>query len=134
MDRVFLDANVIFSAAYRPSSRLRELWLLPETMLISSLYAIEEARRNLIIHKPNNLSGFNELIGKIEIVSVLLSEISLPDGINLPEKDVPILSAAVASGCTHLLTGAKQHFDALFGKSVGGVLVLVPSEYIRRVM
>jgi len=132
LDRVFLDANVLFSAAYRPSSRIRELWSLSEAVMISSLYAVEEARRNLLVHRPQSLSDFDELIEQMEIVSGLLSEISLPDGIYLPEKDIPILAAAVEAGCTHLLTGDKQHFDVLFGKSFGGVLVLVPANYLRQ--
>ena len=47
MDRVFLDANVLFSAAYRPDSRLRELWALAEVELVTSAYSVEEACRNL---------------------------------------------------------------------------------------
>jgi len=68
----------------------------------------------------------------MEIVSGLLSEVLLSDEVDLPEKDAPILAAAVQSKCTHLLTGDKQHFDALYGKSVEGVIVLLPAEYIRR--
>ena len=47
MDRVFLDANILFSAAYRPTSRLLQLWSLPDVELLTSPYAVEEARRNL---------------------------------------------------------------------------------------
>lgn len=101
-------------------------------MLISSLYAVEEARRNLIVHKPQSLLNFDELIEQMEIVSGLLPEITLPDGIYLSEKDIPILAAAVETGCTHLLTGDKQHFDLQLGKSYQGVLVLVPAIYLRQ--
>ena len=43
VDRVFLDANVLFSAAYSEGSRLRELWRLAETELLTSAFALEEA-------------------------------------------------------------------------------------------
>jgi hypothetical protein len=39
----------------------------------------------------------------------------------LPEKNLPILRAAVASGATYLVTGDRRHF----GQEVAGVLVLL---------
>ena len=47
MHRVFLDANVLFLCAYLAMSGLARLWRLPDTVLLSSSYAVEEARRNL---------------------------------------------------------------------------------------
>ena len=47
LDRLFLDANVLFSAAYRQGSGLLRLWELPDAELVTSSYALEEARRNL---------------------------------------------------------------------------------------
>lgn len=132
MDRVFLDANVIFSAAYRPSSGIRQLWSQSGVVLVSSLYALEEARRNLLVHMPSNISVLDELVESMAIVSGLPSEASLPARIDLAEKDVPILAAAIGANCTHLLTGDKQHFGALYGKSVGGVLVLTPADYVKQ--
>ena len=39
MDRVFIDANVLFSAAYDPTSRIAGLFRLPRTELVTSRYA-----------------------------------------------------------------------------------------------
>ena len=47
MDRLFLDANVLFSAAYRPGAGLLQLWKLDNAVLCSSRYALAEARINL---------------------------------------------------------------------------------------
>jgi hypothetical protein len=47
MDRLFLDANILFSAAYRPGTGLLRLWELKDALLCSSRYALEEARINL---------------------------------------------------------------------------------------
>jgi hypothetical protein len=47
VDRVFLDANVLFSAAYRPDAGLARLCKLPRAELMTSTYAAEEARINL---------------------------------------------------------------------------------------
>ena len=42
--RVFLDANVLYSAAYLEGSRLEQLWGLERVELISSGYAVEEVK------------------------------------------------------------------------------------------
>jgi hypothetical protein len=55
LDRIFLDANVLYSAAYLERSELSRLWSLNDVALISSAYAIEEARRNLAIDRPGAL-------------------------------------------------------------------------------
>jgi hypothetical protein len=51
VDRVFLDANVLFSAAYIEGSGLARLWQLADAELLSSDYATEEARRNLALDR-----------------------------------------------------------------------------------
>jgi len=48
MDRLFLDANVLFSAAYKANARVFRLWQLKDVLLDSSRYALEEARFNLV--------------------------------------------------------------------------------------
>jgi hypothetical protein len=47
LDRVFLDANVLFSAAYREQNGLLQFWSLTNTTLLTSAYSVAEARRNL---------------------------------------------------------------------------------------
>ncbi len=131
MDQVFLDANIMFSAAYRPESGIRRLWELPGVTLVSSMCAVEEARRNLQVHRPLNLSVLECLLEHMEIVAGTLPMSRLPSHIVLADKDAPILSAAIAATCTVLLTGDKQHFGLLFGKVVEGVTILTPAEYMR---
>jgi hypothetical protein len=45
---------------------------------------------------------------------------------------MPILLAAIASGATHLITGDLRDFKTLFGRKIGGVLVLRPRDYLER--
>ena len=45
MLRVFLDANVLFSAAWREGAGLLKLWETPGIRLLTSGHAAEEARR-----------------------------------------------------------------------------------------
>ncbi len=47
MDRLFLDANVLFSAAYQAEAGLLRIWKLKDVVLCSSRYALAEADLNL---------------------------------------------------------------------------------------
>ncbi len=129
--RLFLDANVLFSAAYRAGSGLDRLWMLPSSAtLLSSAYAIEEARRNLAdATERDRLDG---LIAGLEIVSDVATG-HLPSGVDLADKDRPVLLAAVAANATHLLTGDRAHFGRLFGRRIDGVLIQRPADYLRTV-
>ena len=128
MDRLFLDANVLFSAAYRPQNGLLRLWSLHEVVLLSSRYALEEARINL--EEPPQQERLARLSIGLQLFDATGHE--LPQGVSLPEKDVPILLAAAAGKATHLLTGDLRHFGAYFQKRIAGILVLAPGDYLRR--
>ena len=121
--RVFLDANILFSAA-NPKWHTSKLvqWLIKNASCVTSNYATEEARRNLKTSFPEHVAGLETLLGKIEMQDAGIFEIG--DGIELSEKDRPILAAAMASGSTHLLTGDKKDFKELLGKTIWNVRVV----------
>lgn len=127
---VFLDANVLFSAAYRAESGLLRLWALGAAVrLLSTPYAVEEARRNLSSAEARE--RLETLVAGLQIVpDVLLGPV--PPGVELPEKDRPILLAALAAGATHLLTGDRAHFGAYFGTRIQGMLLERPGDYLHR--
>lgn len=128
MHVLFLDANVLFSAAYRAESPLREFWTLPEAELVTSDYALEEARRNLSgIDQRRRLE---ELQRGVRLIHESGSW-ALPPDVILPEKDRPILSAAIVGGATHLITGDQAHFGPWYGKQVSGVTILRPATYLQ---
>ena len=131
MDRVFLDANVLYSAAYLTQSRLRELWELSDAELLTSPYALEEVRRNLGLDRPERLDDLEKLVSRMKITPEPGPGRSLPDDVDLVDKDRPILIAAIQARATHLLTGDKDHFGKLFGRTVAGVLILPPSQYFK---
>ena len=65
MKRVFLDANVLFTAAHNPAGKAALLFELADLgcwSLISSRLACEEARRNVLIKFPASLVRLEELI------------------------------------------------------------------------
>ena len=129
MDLVFLDANILFSAAYRSDAGLKRLWKLPGARLITSAYAAEEARRNLSY--PEQREDLAGLLDSVEVVTTALpAEHLLYSTVKLPEKDQPILLAAIGTGSTHLLTGDFRHFGPYYGVRLQVVLILLPVDYL----
>jgi uncharacterized protein len=128
MDRLFLDANVLFSAAYKSKARLLQLWHLKNVVLCSSRYALEEARVNL--RDEDQRIRLDRLAG--EILFFEARQRQLPHSISLPEKDAPIFLAAIAASATYLLTGDVQHFGPYFDKQIEGIEVVLPGTYLRQ--
>lgn len=129
-DRVFLDANVLFSAAYREDAGTLALWALSAVILSSSTYAAEEARRNL--DTTEQRQRLENLLQEVELSDARASSHSHAEieSSGLPEKDLPILESAIGSGATHLLTGDRKHFGHLYGAKIASVLVMRPADYL----
>jgi predicted nucleic acid-binding protein len=127
MDRLLLDANVLFSAAWRENAGMLRLWKLHNVTLCSSWYALAEAHRNL--KTEDQCSRLTELSKRLHLYDA--SPAPLPAGISLPEKDAPILLAAMRAGATHLLTGDLDHFGPYFGERIAGILIQPPGKYLR---
>jgi predicted nucleic acid-binding protein len=128
VDRVFLDANVLFSAAYRSDSGLAILWRRAGASLLTSAYAVDEARRNL--SEPDQHRRLDALVGACQIVPTPAAA-RLPEGLVLPADDEVIFLAAMAARATHLLTGDKTHFGRYYRRTIAGVLILPPGVYLR---
>jgi predicted nucleic acid-binding protein len=127
MDRLFLDANVLFSAAYKPEARLLQLWRIKGVALCSSRYALEEARVNLL--QPDQQQALQKLSGVLHLFDAASGD--LPRGITLPEKDRPIFSAAIEARATHLLTGDIQHFGPYLGRTFQGIAIMLSGQYLK---
>jgi predicted nucleic acid-binding protein len=128
--RVFLDANVLFSAAYRPDAGIRRLWRIATVHLVTSDYAAEEARRNL--DTAEQRADLEALLAVLEIAGSPPDR-HIPSAPKLPDKDRPILIAAIEARATHLLSGDVEHFGPYFGCTVEGVLILPPADFLRLV-
>ena len=108
--RLFLDANVLFTAAHNPAGKaalLIELGQKGHWDLYTSAYAIEEAGRNLAIKYPERKPALVQIIRQLTLAKHH-SEHPYPDG--LDPKDIPIFQAAVECSATHLLTGDIKDF------------------------
>lgn len=121
--RVFLDANVLFSASNSGSAISRMFYVAAErTTLVASDLAVLEAQRNLERKRSSWLSEFHALLDEIELAATTL--IDLP--VELAEKDRPILSAAIGARCDYFVTGDRRDFEHLFDCEVLGVTVITP--------
>ena len=108
--RVFLDANVLFTAAHNPRGKAAfviELGSEGHFSLYTSEVAREEAERNLKAKFPDALPRFAGLMDRITIVA---SDLSLPAPDSLPENDRVVFQAARTCSATHFLTGDLRHF------------------------
>lgn len=130
--RLFLDANVLFTAAYSPEGRSAALFELARDgrcHLLSSQHAIDEARRNICLKAPAATARLTALLEVVE---------TCPEGDprlvawaaahGLPAGDAPILAAAVAAGAGGLVTGDRRHFGQLLGRVMGPLTVLLPAD------
>ena len=125
MTRVFLDANILFSAAWREGS-IDKILGTPGVQLVTSPYALMEAVRNIQIKRPSATERLSDMAGEVEV-----SPAATPaDDYGLPDKDRPILEAAIGAGCTILLTGDVSHFGHLIGAEAGGVKVMTVSMFL----
>lgn len=129
MDRVFLDANVLFSATYRVETPLRRLFTMPRTQLVTSAYALEEARRNL--SSGQQQAERERLCRSVEVVSVLPPQGELSILRKLPENDRPLLWAAISVRATHLLSGDFKAFGRFYGQTINGVTIMPPAVYLK---
>jgi len=136
--RLFLDANVIFTAAHNPDGRSAALFKLAgakRCCLYTSLHALEEARRNLRLKYPDAVAALDDLLESVSVTPeapVALVNWALEQG--LPPKDAPVLAAAAGARTTILVTGDRTHFGPLYGRSLRGVEVLAPSDALARLL
>ena len=131
--RLFLDANVLFTAAHNPRGKAAlviELGRQGHWDLHSSAYALEEARRNLARKFPECLDGLDALSGCIRLVEPSPGR-ACPPG--LAPKDRPILQAAVTCRATHLLTGDLKDFGPFMNQpeETSGVHVRTVGDFLR---
>ena len=127
-DRIFLDVNILFSIAYG-SPGLTRLWELAQKKhceLFASNYVVEEAKRNLL--SPEQLRKLEAFLSMVQLVPEM--DPSIPCPVELPEKDRPVLLAAISIKANYLLTGDMIHFGKYFGQTVRGIKICLPRDYL----
>ena len=130
--RLFLDANILFTAAHNPRGKAAlviELGQAGLWQLVSSAYAVEEARRNLALKFPHGLDRLDAFAPSLRL-SPDGAEIPCPEG--LPDKDCPIYRAAHSCRADILLTGDLRDFGFLMNdrNKAGGLLVQTVADFL----
>jgi predicted nucleic acid-binding protein len=128
IDRIFLDANVLFSIAYGSPGTGRLLELTPKRhcILFASSYVVEEAKRNLL--EPEQIERLDACLPKLRLVSEVDPRTPCP--VELPEKDRPVLLAAISAKANYLITGDMLHFGKYFGQTIHGVKICRIRDYL----
>ena len=134
MNRLFLDANVLFTAAHNPAGKASlvfELAAMGHWAIVTSGLAVEEARHNLRLKYPACLLRL-EMLLKSALVAPVAADRSCP--LDLPAKDVPIFLAAVHTRATHLLTGDLRHFGRFMNtpSQTGGITICTVSTFLEQ--
>ena len=124
--RLFLDANVLVSAAWKEGSKVGRIRRIPNVELVTSNYVVVECRRNLPVGgQQDRLAQFLLAVRVLEFQGEPILEDSPP----LPAKDQHVFAAAVLSRARYLVTGDRKHFGAWYGTTVFGLRVEPPGRF-----
>jgi predicted nucleic acid-binding protein len=115
MIRFFVDASVLFSAAYSAKGYSRDLINLaaaeePQVRLVVSDDVLEETRRNIAYNVPEKMAALERLLGAIPFEVVNPARRSVVGAARrVAIKDAPIVAAARKAKVNALVTFDEKH-------------------------
>ena len=126
--RVFLDSNILFSAAKTNAAVRALLALLSDCghALVVDGYVVAEARRNLLSKVPSAIQSFDALLGDAEIAPFRADRLPADMATLIAAKDRPVMAAAIRLRCDALVTGDSTYFGQLYGTVRHGVAIHSP--------
>ncbi|ETN89726.1 MULTISPECIES: PIN domain-containing protein [Thermus] len=139
--RVFLDANVLFSAALG-GTVFAAIWALAEAekiQLLTSPLCLVEAQYNLERKRPEALPQLGALMRRVVLIQEPGEGGFRHEGpmaalaAELPEKDQPVLRAALLARAQVLLTGDVRHFGRFMSREDLPLRIMTPGDFIRKV-
>jgi predicted nucleic acid-binding protein len=130
--RLFLDSNVLFTAAHNPegkSSFVVELAAKGHWEVVTSAYCLAEARLNLERKRPAALGRLSEILRAVRLVPDVAGERC---ALSLAEKDRPVFAAAQRCKATRFLTGDRRHFGPYMNKAkdTKGIVVQTVRDFL----
>ena len=134
--RLFLDANVIYSASRSIRGASYVIFQLREKLsfsLVTSKLALVESEKNLFEKERSEvIDHFYELIKSIEVIDIDSDDAKRRYKDVIEEKDAPILYGALKSKADYLLTLDKKHFfTKRLTQSKFSFKIMTPGEFIR---
>jgi len=133
MIRAFVDASVLFAAAYSPVGASREIIrraIRGEFRLVASDLVFEEARRNLCAKAPRALLSLESLLEMVgfEIERPTKAEV-LAAMAYVAAKDAPIVAAAKKAQVDYLLSLDRRHLvEAEEVARRSGLRIVLPAD------
>ncbi len=122
--KIFLDANILFSAS-KDGSILRNFLVFlvsKKHHLITNQFAAEEAVRNILAKEFSSESALVLLLGSVTFCNILSGDHIA----GLAEKDQPILRGALGCRCNYLLTSDLKDFGKYMKKNNFGIIIGTP--------
>lgn len=139
MDKLFLDANILFTATYSHTGASRAIFELAEKkkiIIFSSKYAIREAHVNIV-----NKIGETHLILFYRLIS-RLNDVDKRQPVEeemqkyrkiIIAKDIPIILSASTLEADYLITLDKKDFkNDRIRQAKFSFTILGPGEYLRQ--
>jgi hypothetical protein len=133
--RVFIDADVLFAGSAAPSEHGASLVVLrmAEITLLEAFtcqQVIREAERNLAAKLPGTLPAFHMIVSRcLQVIDDPLPEEVQPYSGLADRIDLPILAAALKTGCPWLVTFNTRHYQP----GAAEISVLTPGDFLLRV-
>jgi uncharacterized protein len=136
--RVFLDGNILFTAAYSPdglSALLIELGAADRATLLTSPLAIVEAERNVETKRPAALPTLRGSLTALRVVRepapADVERLTPPE---FSSKDRSLLAAAIVAHATHFVTGDVADFGRWMHRRARlPVRVMTPRQFLTEV-
>ena len=133
--KLFLDANVLFTAAHNPDGKaalIIDLGHAAGWLIATSTYARAEAIRNLERKAPGAVARMDTISASLKVVD---HRPELPYPTDLVPKDRPIFQAALGWEASHLLTDDLQHFGPIMNQpeNTFGIIVQTVAVFLRSV-
>ncbi len=136
MIRVFLDASVLFAAAYSKTGASREIIrqaIRNRVRVVVSPLVFEEAKRNLEAKAPEALVDLENFRRTVDFEVVRPTEKEVREAMGYTAaKDAPLIAAARKAGVDCLLSFDKEHLVEVPEVARGsGLTIILPGDFLR---
>lgn len=102
--------------------------------LVTSHFAIDEARRNLRVKRAGGRHDLDGLLASVGVAGDPGPGVLAWAGRYVGAKDAPILASAIGAHAGVLVTGDRRHFGELYGRGVHSVRDEPPRTALRVVL
>jgi len=138
MIRAFVDASVLFAAAYSETGASREIIrqaIRDKIRLVASQLVFEEARRNLQDKAPEVVADFENLRDAVGFEIVRPTKGEVEEALQYTAaKDAPIVAAARKARVDYLVSLDRHHLvDVPEVAKRSGLKILLPSELLEEI-